>query len=506
MTNAESFCFTRGSPLWNRVIGHPRPSRAGGDADRREGRSKEGILIRPAWLAQIGSVPRVRFAPSPTGYLHVGGARTALFNWLFARRLGGVFVLRIEDTDVERSSADMVTGILDGLRWLGLDWDEGPGVGGPHAPYFQSERLEPVPRGRAAPWSRPDRPITISAVRAKRGDAEAGDDGTYERRYDRDAALAVPADEVTRRVAAGEPHAIRFLVPPGETTFADLVHGPVRFDRGHIEDFVVLRSDGHPTYHLSVVVDDIDMAITHVVRGDDHISNTPKQVLLYEAFGAAVPAFAHVPLIMGPDKKRLSKRHGATSVMEYERQGYLPEALVNFLALLGWSPGGDDELFTIDELVARFSLEGISTGNAVFNTEKLDWFNHQYLGRLSDEALTTRLQPWFERAGLWHDDLAGGRRAWFAEVLALLRPRCKRLGEFVDGAQPFLDGADRLRPGGRGQTSGRRRGCAPISRRCAVPLPSCPPSTRPSSNAPCGWWPRRGGSRPACSSTPPGWR
>ena len=387
--------------------------------------------------SQIGSLPRVRFAPSPTGYLHVGGARTALFNWLFARRAGGVFVLRIEDTDAERSSTDMVTGILDGLRWLGLDWDEGPGVGGPHAPYFQSERLE---RYRAAAHD------LVAAGRAyydfggpaKRGDAAAADDGTYERRYDREACLAVPRDEAAQRVAAGEAHAIRFLVPPGDTVFADLVHGDVRFDNTHIEDFVVLRSDGYPTYHLSVVVDDVHMAITHVVRGDDHISNTPKQVLLYQAFGAAVPHFAHVPLIMGTDKKRLSKRHGATSVMEYERQGYLPEALVNFLALLGWSPGGDEELLSIDDLVQRFSLEAISTGNAVFNTEKLDWFNHQYLGRLPDEALITRLRPWFERAGLWQDDLGGERQVWFAEVLALLRPRCKRLGEFVDGAQPFL--------------------------------------------------------------------
>jgi glutamyl-tRNA synthetase len=383
------------------------------------------------------SSPRVRFAPSPTGYLHVGGARTALFNWLLARRHGGVFVLRIEDTDVERSSTDMVTGILDGLRWLGLDWDEGPDVDGPHAPYFQSERLDRY-RAAAADLVARGRAYCDFGAPARRGDAAAEEDGTYERRYDRDACLAVPAEEIARRLAAGEPHAIRFLTPPGETTFGDLVHGPVRFDNAHIEDFVVLRSDGYPTYHLSVVVDDIDMAITHVVRGDDHISNTPKQVLLYEAFAAAVPDFAHVPLIMGADKKRLSKRHGATSVMEYERQGYLPEALVNFLALLGWSPGGDDELLTMDELVQRFSLDGISTGNAVFNTEKLDWFNHQYLGRLDDAALLARLRPWLERAGLWHDDLAGVRREWFAAVLTLLRPRSKRLGEFVDGAAPFL--------------------------------------------------------------------
>ena len=381
--------------------------------------------------------PRVRFAPSPTGYLHVGGARTALFNWLFARRLGGTFVLRIEDTDMERSSTEMVTGILDGLRWLGLDWDEGPEVGGPHAPYFQSERLERY-LAAARHLVTGGQAYYDFGGPARRGDAAAEDDGTYERRYDREACLAVPADEVARRLATGEPYAIRFLVPPGETVFADLVHGPVRFDNAHIEDFVVLRSDGYPTYHLSVVVDDMAMAISHVVRGDDHISNTPKQVLLYQAFGQTVPHFAHVPLIMGADKKRLSKRHGATSVMEYERQGYLPQAMVNFLALLGWSPGTDEELLTMPELVERFALTGISTGNAVFNTDKLDWFNHQHLTRLSDDALVAVLQPWFARADLWSPDLATTRCAWLHEVLGLLRPRSKRLGEFVDGARPFL--------------------------------------------------------------------
>jgi glutamyl-tRNA synthetase len=393
------------------------------------------------------STPRVRFAPSPTGYLHVGGARTALFNWLFARHLGGTFVLRIEDTDVERSSTDMVTGILDGLRWLGLDWDEGPGVGGPHGPYFQSERLD---RYRAAATALVDAGHAYYDFGGptRRGDAAAADDGTYQRRYDRDAAMAVPADEVTRRLAAAEPHAIRFLVPAGETSFADLVHGPVAFDRAHIEDFVVLRSDGYPTYHLSVVVDDIAMQITHVIRGDDHISNTPKQILLYEALQAPVPRFAHVPLIMGPDKKRLSKRHGATSVMEYERQGYLPEAMVNFLALLGWSPGNDDELLSKDALIERFSVEGISTGNAVFNTEKLDWFNHQYLSRLSDDALVAAVRPWLDRAGLWTDDLATSRRPWLDKVLTLLRPRARRLGELVDGLRPFLVRPDGYDPEG----------------------------------------------------------
>jgi len=307
--------------------------------------------------------PRLRFAPSPTGYLHVGGARTALFNWLYVRRHGGVFVLRIEDTDIERSSADMVTGILDSLRWLGLTWDEGPEVGGPYGPYFQTARFD---RHRAAAnaliasghayycYCRPEE------LKAKREAAEAaGQPGMYDR-----TCRGLSTDEIARREAAGQPRAVRFLVPDGATTFVDLVHGPITIEHANVEDFVILRSDGYPTYHLSVVVDDVEMKITHVVRGDDHISNTPKQVMLYQAMGAPLPAFAHVPLILGPDKKRLSKRHGATSVGEYETQGYLAEAMVNFLALLGWSPGGDREVFTRDELVAAFTLEGISGGDA----------------------------------------------------------------------------------------------------------------------------------------------
>jgi glutamyl-tRNA synthetase len=321
--------------------------------------------------------------------LHVGGARTALFNWLYARRHGGAFILRIEDTDVERSQAEMVTGILDGLRWLGIDWDEGPEVGGPHAPYFQSERLD---RYRAAAKQLLD-------------SGQAFADGG----------------------------AIRFKVPPGKTEFTDSVHGPIEFDNEHIESFVILRSDTHPTYHLSVVVDDIDMQITHVIRGDDHISNTPKQVLLYHAFGKPAPAFAHVPLIMGPDKQRLSKRHGATSVTEYEKQGYLPEAMFNFLALLGWGTGSNDELFTREELIQRFNLEGISGGNAVFNTEKLDWFNHQHLLRLTDEELIARLKV----LGLGSWVLGPDQRS--KKILELLRPRCKKITEFQDQLRPFFE-------------------------------------------------------------------
>jgi glutamyl-tRNA synthetase len=361
---------------------------------------------------------RVRFAPSPTGYLHVGGARTALFNWLYARRHGGTFVLRIEDTDTERSSWEMVSGIVDGLRWLGLDWDEGPDIGGPHAPYFQSQRVEKYREWVArlvASGSAYYCYCAQEALQAKRQAAEAAGGGWI---YDR-TCCALTAEQIQAREAAGAPRAVRFKVPEGKTGFADLVHGAIEFPNAVIEDFVVLRSDAQPTYHLSVVVDDIDMRITHVVRGDDHISNTPKQVLLYRAFGSRPPSFAHVPLILGMDKKRLSKRHGATSVMEYQRLGYLSEAMVNFLALLGWSPGGDQELFTRDELVARFTLDGISGGNAVFNTDKLDWFNQQHIQRLPSGELVDRIRPVLEEQGLWSADLRTPLQAYTDEIRAL---------------------------------------------------------------------------------------
>ncbi len=372
------------------------------------------------------STPRVRFAPSPTGYLHVGGARTALFNWLHARHTGGVFVLRIEDTDVERSSDEMVSGILEGMSWLGLDWDEGPEVGGAHGPYFQSQRLDRyreaahrlVVEGRAYYcYCSPD-------------DQKTGREPA-EQAGGRCPCAAFLPDEVARREAAGEPRAIRFRMPAGRTSFDDVVHGRIEFDNAVIEDFVVLRSDRHPTYHLSVVVDDIDMAITDVVRGDDHISNTPKLVHLYEAFGAPVPRFAHVPLILGPDKRRLSKRHGATSVMEYKRQGYLAEAMVNFLALLGWSPGNDREIFTKAELVQAFTLEGISSSNAVFNPEKLEWFNAEHIMRMPAREVAARIEPLLREAGFWRDEYRGERASWLDQVIELLKPRAKRLEDFV---------------------------------------------------------------------------
>ncbi len=388
-------------------------------------------------------VPRVRFAPSPTGYLHVGGARTALFNWLYARRHGGTFVLRIEDTDIDRSSAEMIEGILDGLRWLGLDWDEGPDVGGPHGSYFQSARLNRhreaaerlVAEGRAYYcYCTPERLRTERELAEARGEAW---------QYDRTCLALAPA-----RVAELErdraPRAVRFKVPLAQTAFEDRVHGRIEFDSSNIEDFVVLRSDQNPTYHLSVVVDDLDMGITHVIRGDDHISNTPKHLLLFEALGAVPPVFAHVPLILGADKKRLSKRHGATSVTEYRAQGYLPGAMVNFLALLGWSPGDDTELMSVDELLTRFSLDGISGGNAVFDTTKLDWMNGQYIARLSVDELAATVEPLLASAGLVptadmrHQEVSDPGGPWLHQLLNLLRPRAKRLTDFVEQARPFL--------------------------------------------------------------------
>jgi glutamyl-tRNA synthetase len=386
----------------------------------------------------------VRFAPSPTGFLHIGGARTALFNWLYARRHGGTFILRIEDTDVERSSTDMVTGILDGPRWLGIDWDEGPVAGGPYAPYFQSARLDRYATAVIALvaakrayycYCRPE------DLQAKREAAEAAGgawkyDGTCRRLAD---------DDMRAREASGDRRAVRFLVPPGETSFDDVVRGRITVAHEHLEDFVIQRSDGHPTFQLSNVVDDVEMAITHVVRGDDHISNTTKHVLLYHALGADVPVFAHVPLIFGPDKKRLSKRHGATAIGEYEAQGFLPEAMVNFLALLGWSPGsGNEEVFSGDELIRRFTLEGISGGNAVFSIEKLEWFNQQHIARLDVADLLERIRPQLEAAGLWRPERGDGRQPWLERVVNLVKPRVRRLPDFVPQLRPFLaDGLER---------------------------------------------------------------
>jgi glutamyl-tRNA synthetase len=384
--------------------------------------------------------PRVRFAPSPTGYLHVGGARTALFNWLFSRRHGGTFILRIEDTDTERSSDDMVAGILESMRWLGLEWDEGPGIGGPHAPYFQTQRFaqhKAVAHQLLADGFAYKCYCAPDLLKEKRDAAEKSGGGW---KYDR-TCLALSAEAQQRLEASDTQPAIRFKVPAGKTAYTDRVRGRIEVDNQEVEDFVILRSNGLPIYHLSVVADDIAMGITHVIRGDDHISNTPKHILLWQALGRTPPAFAHVPLILGTDKKKLSKRHGITSVTEYERLGYLSDAMVNFLALLGWSPGGDRELMSRGALIEAFSLEGISGGAAVFDPEKLDWFNAQYLAQLEPDELVDRVEPLLRAAGLWNSEYGDSRREWLQRVIRLVLPRVRRLPDVVEQAAPFLTAA-----------------------------------------------------------------
>jgi glutamyl-tRNA synthetase len=372
--------------------------------------------------------PRVRFAPSPTGHLHVGSVRTALFNWLYARGAGGVFVLRIEDTDRTRSSVEMTRAILEGMTWLGLTWDEGPVHQADGQARHAADARSLLARGAA--YRCFCTAEQVAARRAARGEREqAGYD-----RHCRDLDAGVAA----RRAEAGEPHALRFHVPPGTTAWEDRVYGAISFANADIEDFVVLRSDGTPVYNLAVVSDDIEMRITHVMRGEDHISNTPKQILLYRAFGRPLPEFAHLPLILGPDGKRLSKRHGATAVGEYQSLGVLPVALVNFLALLGWSPGTDEEVFALDELIARFSLEGINRKSAVFDAQKLLWLNGQHLARLSDEELASRVAAVLEARGTADRADLEARSDWFHALLGLLRPRARTLEEYATQAAPFL--------------------------------------------------------------------
>lgn len=375
--------------------------------------------------------PRVRFAPSPTGFLHVGGARTALYNWLFARQSGGVFVLRIEDTDRDRSSDEMTQAILDGMTWLGLDWDEGP--------YHQADGFE---RHRADVGGLVEAALayrcfcTAEDLRARREAAEAAHgQGAY--RYDRRCAM-LPRDEVDRRVAAGEPHSVRFQVPEGDTAWDDLVHGETRFQNAEIDDFIILRTDGTPTYNLAVVSDDIEMRITHVLRGDDHLSNTPKQILLYRALGASEPRFAHLPMILGPDGKRLSKRHGATAVGEYRALGILPQALNNFLALLGWSPGNDQEVMQEAELIALFSTDRILKKSSVFDPEKLEWMNGQHIQLLTPDAIVALIAPQLIDEGLTTARDLEDRAGWFADVAEVIRTRARTVGTLAEQARLFL--------------------------------------------------------------------
>src|SRR5438552_2731628 len=372
---------------------------------------------------------RLRFAPSPTGYLHVGGARTALFNWLFVKHYGGQFLLRVEDTDRARSTDESTRSIFEGLRWLGLEWDEEVVHQGANLAQHRADAQRLLDRGAAYRCF-----CTPDEIEARRREAEAsGDAFKYDRRCDR-----LPADEVARRVAEGMPFVVRFRVPDGETSWDDVVHGVITFPNKDIEDFVVLRSDGTPIYNMAVVSDDIAMRITLVMRGDDHISNTPKQIMLYEALGAALPRFAHLPMIHGVDGKKLSKRHGATAVGDYRHMGILPQAMLNFLALLGWSPGNDIEVMTVPQMIELFSTEGLSKKAAIFDPKKLEWMNGQHLSLLASEALAPLVTDALTNAGLATADQLTSKRAWLIALIDLLKVRSRTIDDIVRQAVPYL--------------------------------------------------------------------
>ena len=391
---------------------------------------------------------RVRFAPSPTGYLHIGSARTALFNWLYARKHGGTYILRIEDTDKQRSTDESTRSILEGLEWIGLDWDEGP--------FYQSQSFdrhravaeELVARGEAyydftQKEQADDR--NIKEVIAERARAQAGQKVRNPYR-DLDPA------EAKRRAEAGEPYAIRLKAPEeGVSTFVDAVYGEQSVDYDTIEDLVIVKSDGQPLYNLSVVVDDVDMRITDVIRGRDHLSNTHKQLLIYRAMGEAPPRFAHLPLIFAPDRSKLSKRkHGpVVSLTTYRDRGFLPEAFRNFIALLGWSPGTDEEIFTLEELIEKFSLEGINRADAIFNFSETDerswtdakglWMNAEYISKMELDRLLPYVERALREAGLWQEGYGegGAKRDWFRSTVDLLRARSRTLDDFVDHGRAY---------------------------------------------------------------------
>ena len=386
---------------------------------------------------------RVRFAPSPTGKLHIGGARTAIYNWAFARAMGGKFILRIEDTDPERSTEENTQIILRAMRWLGLDWDEGPEVGGEFGPYKQTERFDTYTaaletlkeRGAVYPCF-----CTKEELDAKREAAEKSEGGYAG--YDR-TCRNMPAEEAQARIEAGEPHVWRLKVPEnhGPIEFDDAVYGHMSFPAEVMDDMILVRTDGTPTYNFAVVCDDANMKITHVVRGDDHLSNTPRQVLIYEALGLPAPTFAHLSMILGGDGKKLSKRHGATSVEEYAERGYLPDTMVNFLALLGWSLDGETTIIDRATLCEKFGLDRITKKDAVFDETKLDWMNGQYIKAMDAKDWVESSRPWLIEAGAAAEDI-DARPEWYAALYPLLAERETHLTDAAEKLPYMFWGAN----------------------------------------------------------------
>ncbi len=372
---------------------------------------------------------RVRFAPSPTGKLHIGGARTAIYNWAYARATGGKFILRIEDTDPERSTQENIDLIVRAMRWLGLDWDEGPEVGGPYGPYLQTQRFDTYSEALAKLDANGSAyPCFCTAEQNEMRREAIQNDGLAAHP---DPCRCMGCEERQQRMAAGEPYVWRLKVPQdrGMITVHDAVHGDVDFDAALQDDMIIVRSDGSPTYNFAVVCDDVNMEMTHIIRGDDHFSNTPRQILVYEALGYPTPVFAHIPMICGPDGKKLSKRHGAASVEEYRDLGYLADGLFNYLALLGWAPDGETTVFSRDEMAERFTLDRLSKNPASLDPEKLDWMNGQYIQMMGAQEFAQLLLPQLQAAGYQPED---------AEQVAKMYPLVAERVKLVNQAVPML--------------------------------------------------------------------
>ena len=372
---------------------------------------------------------RVRMAPSPSGYLHVGTARTTIYNWLFARHNQGKFILRIEDTDVSRSNQEMLEAIIDSLKWLGLDWDEGP--------YYQSQRFE-IYQMYARKLLESKKAYfcfcTPQQLEEKRKNAK---DAKLDWKYDR-TCLKLSDMEKEEKIKKGVPKAIRLFVPEGDTTFSDLVYGELKKENSELDDLIILRSDGTPTYNFACVVDDVDMRISHVIRGNDHLANTFKQVLLYHALKLTPPKFAHIPLILGKDKAKISKRHGAVSVMEYKEQGFLKDAFVNFLTLLGWSPKDDREILSTQQMIELFSLEGVNPSNPIFDPEKLEWMNGEYIRASENEKLLDLVIPFLINENLITEETVKEKREWLLRFIPLFKERAKTLRDFAEKGKYFF--------------------------------------------------------------------
>ncbi len=390
---------------------------------------------------------RVRYAPSPTGSLHVGGVRTALFNWLFARKSNGIFALRIEDTDLERSTEESVEQLKRSLRWIGLDWNEGPEIGGPYGPYRQTERFDLY---REAARKLLDSGLAYRDFATSEELAEFREKARAEGRqpiYTGGPYREMDPEEARERAETGEPYTVRMKTPrEGKTVVEDLIRGPVTFENANIEDFVLMKSTDTPTYNFAAAVDDATMRISHVIRGDDHLSNTPRQILIYKALGYELPAFAHVPQVLGPDKKKLSKRHGAASVEDFAAQGYLPEALFNYLALLGAGYAADEEIFPPDELAERFRIDRVSGNPAVFDEKKLLSINAVYLRRQTPEELAMVAAPMLAESGLATPEELERDMPRLTEIMALLRDRLNRTTEIPEAASYFYGAELRYDP------------------------------------------------------------